>query len=274
MRKSHGFLVLLSASPTRPLLRACALALAGASMACSAVGREEFEALRRAQADTQARVEKLERTQARAPAPARPQGPDASKTYAIPVGNAPVRGPADAYVTIVEISDFQCPYCARAAGTLKEIEALYKGDVRIVFKHNPLPFHQRALPAALATSCAHAQNKFWPMADALFADQSHLSDGDLAQAAADAGLNLAQYKTCLKDEKIKARIDEDQALAVKFGARGTPAFFINGRFLSGAQPLDAFRKLIDEELARAKASKVAQAAYYAQVVEQKGEQAL
>lgn len=249
------------------------LVSATASTACTkdGVSRGELETLKKEHADALARLDKLERARAVAPsAPAAPRGPEPGKIYAMPVGKAPVRGPADAWVTIVEVSDFQCPFCARGAATLKQVEEAYKGDVRVVFKHNPLSFHPRALPAAIATSCAHAQGKFWPMADALFADQSKLGDKDLEAAAQAAGVNLAAYTKCVAQATPKSAIEADQVEAAKFGARGTPAFFINGRFLSGAQPLPAFKTIVDEELKKAKDSGTAKAGYYAEVVEAKG----
>lgn len=247
----------------------------GAGLGCNrdGVSREELEGLKAQHADALARLERLEKARAApsaAAVPSAPRAPDGSKVYAVSVGKSPQRGPADAWVTIVEISDFQCPFCARGAATLKQVEEAYKGDVRVVFKHNPLSFHPRALPAAIATGCAHAQGKFWPLADALFADQSKLGDADLEAAARNSGVNLAAWSKCVAQATPKAEVDADQLEAAKFGARGTPAFFINGRFLSGAQPLQSFKAIVDEELKKAKTSGVARGKVYAELVEAKG----
>lgn len=248
----------------------------GTGVGCSrdGVSRDELESLKAQHADALARLDRLERARVGAPSapavPSAPRAPEGGKVYAVSVGKSPQRGPADAWVTIVEISDFQCPFCARGAATLKQVEEAYRGDLRVVFKHNPLSFHPRALPAAIATGCAHAQGKFWPLADALFADQGKLADADLEAAARAAGVNLAAWSKCVAQATPKADVDADQLEAAKFGARGTPAFFINGRFLSGAQPLQSFKTIVDEELKRAKASGVARSKVYAELVEARG----
>ena len=241
------------------------------------VTRAEVEEIKNGQNTILAKLDKLEKSgmgRPAAPAPAPQRGPDASKVYAFPVGEAAVHGPADAWVTIVEVSDFQCPFCGRAVGTMKEIEQRYGNDVRLVFKHNPLPFHNRALPSAMAAECAHDQGKFWQMHDKLFENQRALEDANIETYAKDAGLDAKKFKSCLTDNKFKKRIEEDQAMATKLGARGTPAFFINGRFLSGAQPFPAFQAIIDEELKKAKDSNISKKEYYAKAVEEKGEKAL
>ena len=244
----------------------------------SCVTRGEIEEIKTGQAEIIAKLDKIEKASAARPAappqPQAPRGPDPAKIYAFPVGDSAAHGPADAWVTIVEVSDFQCPFCGRAVGTVKEIEQKYGNDVRVVFKHNPLPFHPRALPAAVATECAREQNKFWPMHDKLFDNQRAQEDTNIDTYAKDAGLDAAKFKKCQADPKIKKRIEEDQAVAARLGARGTPAFFINGRFLSGAQPLPNFTAIIDEELKKAKESGIAKKEYYSKAVEQKGEKSI
>src|SRR4051812_41295422 len=137
----------------------------GALLALGLMGcvtRGEIEDIKKGQADILAKLDKIEKSGGgRAmPQPPPQRGPDPAKVYAFPIGESPVHGQSDAWVTIIEVSDFQCPFCGRAVATLKQIEDTYKDDVRLVFKHNPLPFHQRAMPAALAAECAHEQNKF------------------------------------------------------------------------------------------------------------------
>lgn len=241
------------------------------------ITRGEIEEIKKGQEDILAKLDKIEKAGANRPAPPAPppqRGPDASKVYAFPVGDSATHGPNDAWVTIVEVSDFQCPFCGRAIGTIKEIEQKYGNDVRVVFKHNPLPFHARALPAAVASECAREQNKFWPLHDKLFENQRALEDANIESYAKEVGLDLNKFKKCQADAKIKKRIEDDQAVAARLGARGTPAFFINGRFLSGAQPFPNFQVIIDEELKKAKDSGISKKDYYSKAVEQKGEKAI
>ncbi len=143
--------------------------------------------------------------------------------------------------------------------------------MRIVFKHNPLGFHQRAMPAAMASECARDQGKFWEMHDKIFANQRALDDSQFETYAKDIGLSVGQFQECYKGNKHKARILKDQSTSVRLGARGTPAFFINGRFLSGAQPFPAFDKLVSEELQKAKKSGVSKGEYYKKQVVAKGQ---
>ncbi len=167
------------------------------------------------------------------------------------VGNSPVRGKADAPVTIVEFSDFQCPYCKRVEPTIAKVRETYGDKVRVVWKHKPLPFHKRAEPAAELTIEARAQKGdagFWAAHDKLFEIQDKLEDENLEAAAKDLGLNVEAVKNAIKTSKYKKEIDADSDLGDDLQAGGTPHFFINGRRLSGAQPFDNFKKLIDEEL--------------------------
>jgi protein-disulfide isomerase len=178
--------------------------------------------------------------------------PDPKAVYAVPVGNSPVLGPSDALITIVEFSDFQCPFCGRVEPTVKQIHDTYGKDVRVIFKQNPLPFHQNAGPAAEASLEARDQGKFWEMHEKLFTNQQALEKDKLEGYAKEVGLNVAKFKTSLETNKHKAEIDADQKLARDLGASGTPSFFINGRSLRGAQPFEAFKAVIDEELVKAK----------------------
>jgi protein-disulfide isomerase len=190
----------------------------------------------------------------RAQQAARPPPPqeDPNAVYRIPVDGSASKGPADALVTIVESSDFECPFCKRAAPTLAQLETAYAGKLRIVFKHNPLPMHSNALPAANAAEAAGAQGKFWPMHDKLFAAAS-LDRAALEQAATELKLDLKAFRAALDGQRFAERIKRDQELVRGVGAGGTPTFFINGRKLVGAQPIERFRAVIDAELARAQA---------------------
>ena len=150
-------------------------------------------------------------------------------------------------------SDFQCPFCSRVEPTLTKVREDYKGKVRIAWHDLPLPFHQNAMPAATAARAAGEQGKFWEMHDKLFANQTNLDRPSLEKYAQELGLNMAKFKAALDSDKYKKEIQADSEAGAKIGARGTPAFFINGKFLSGAQPYEAFKAKIDEELKTAEA---------------------
>src|SRR5437867_267989 len=160
----------------------------------------------------------------------------------------PVRGPKNAPVQIVEFSDFQCPFCSRVEPTLKTIRDTYGDKVAIVFRDFPLSFHQNAEKAAEAANCANKQGKYWEMHDAMYANQGLLGVEDLKKRAQELGLEANAFNQCLDSGEMKAEIDKDEQEGGGYGVTGTPAFFINGRFLSGAQPLDNFKKVIDDEL--------------------------
>ena len=162
----------------------------------------------------------------------------------------PSQGPANAPVTIVEFSDFQCPYCARLIPTLDQVKEKYGDKVRIVFRQYPLAFHQNAQKAAEASLCANEQGKFWELHDAMFQNQQELAVEQLKAKAASLGMNAEQFNACLDGGKFAAQVKTDFDEGAKAGVNGTPAMFINGRFLSGAQPLNEITKVIDDELAR------------------------
>jgi len=187
------------------------------------------------------------------PAPQRPSA-DAKSVFRIPLEDSPARGPADALVTVVEVSDFECPFCKRAAPTMKQLEEAYPGKLRFVFKHNPLPFHPKAFPSAVAAEEARAQGgdaKFWAMHDALFESNPNLDRPALEKLAQQLGLDMAAFGKALDEQRHSDRIKRDQALAQSVGANGTPTFFINGRMIVGARPLDDFKAAVDEEMKKA-----------------------
>jgi protein-disulfide isomerase len=162
------------------------------------------------------------------------------------------KGTANAPITIVEFADFQCPFCSRATATIDQVFKEYLGQVRFYVRHSPLAFHVYAPLAAEAALAAEAQGKFWEMHDKLMANQRGLAREDLESYAREIGLDIATFTQALDAQTYKTRIETDMALAEQIGARGTPTFFINGRVLSGAQPLEAFKAVIDEELLEAK----------------------
>lgn len=165
-----------------------------------------------------------------------------------PIG--PSMGPADAPVTLVEFSDFQCQYCARSAATVKQLFEKYPGKIRLVFQDFPLPNHKEAPKAAEAAACAHDQGKFWEMHDQLFQNQANLSVGELKRYAANVGLDAPAFSACLDTGKHAGEWKRTRALGEGYGISGTPAFFINGVPVFGAAPLQEFTTIIDDELAR------------------------
>jgi protein-disulfide isomerase len=188
-------------------------------------------------------------------AEAKPEEEDKS-LWKVLVGDSPVKGPDTALVTIMEFSEFQCPYCKRVGDTIKKVVETYGDKVRIVWKHDPLPFHNRAIPASIFTIEAMKEkgNKgFWAAHDKLFDLQPKLEDADLEGAAKDLGLDVDKVKKAIATNKYKDVIDADLAVADDVSANGTPHFFINGRRLSGAQPFEKFQAVIDEELKKAQA---------------------
>jgi protein-disulfide isomerase len=162
----------------------------------------------------------------------------------------PSKGPADAPVVIVEFSDFQCPYCQRANPTVDQVLKTYGDKIRFVYRHYPLSNHPDARPAAEASACADEQGRFWPYHDQLFANVSRLSAADLKEHAQAAGLDAAKFEACVESRRFQSKVDTDLKEAEEAGVSGTPAFFINGRPLEGAQPFEAFKRVIDDELAR------------------------
>lgn len=162
----------------------------------------------------------------------------------------PSRGPDGAKVTIVEFSDFQCPFCSKAEDSVSQVMEQYAGKVKLVFRHFPLSFHPNAEKAAEAAMCAEEQGKFWEMHKVLFANQQKLGVDDLKAHAATLGLDTAKFNACLDGGSKKAIVEADQKAGSEAGVNGTPAFFINGKMLSGALPFAEFKKVIDAELAK------------------------
>ena len=163
-------------------------------------------------------------------------------------GTDPIWGDANAPVTIVEFSDFQCPYCSRVNPTIEQIKKEYAGKVSLTFRDYPLPMHAEAPKASEASHCAHEQGKFWEYHDLLFANQKALKTENLKSYAAQLGLDGDAFATCLDSGKWAKDVAEDMADGQAVGVSGTPAFFINGQFLNGARPFEQFKELIDGEL--------------------------
>lgn len=163
---------------------------------------------------------------------------------------ARVRGNPGAPVTIVEFSDFQCPFCRASESTLKQLLTKYDGRIKLAYLDFPLrEIHPKAQGAAEAARCAAEQGKFWEYHDALYADQSKLEGPDLVTSAVALNMDEKSFRSCLESGKFKDKIEADREQGTKAGVAGTPGFFINGVFLSGAQPQAEFEKIIDSQLA-------------------------
>ena len=167
----------------------------------------------------------------------------------IVTAGAYAKGPANAPIQLVEFSDFHCPFCKRVEPTIAEVLKKYDGKIRFVYKDFPLDsLHPQARAAAEAARCAGEQGKYWEFHGKVYAGAPDASAATMQAYAKDLGLDAAAFETCRSNRKYQAQVQTDAAEGTKLGVSGTPAFFINGRFLSGAQPLDAFSKIIDEEL--------------------------
>jgi protein-disulfide isomerase len=160
-----------------------------------------------------------------------------------------VRGDFNAQITLVEFSDFECPFCARHYPTLKKILEDYKGKVRLVYKHFPLSFHPNAQKAAEASECAVEQGKFWEYHDKIFENQaSGLSLEKFKQWAKELGLDTSKFNDCLDSGKYAQKVQADYQEGLQKGVNGTPTTFVNGQPLSGALPYESFKQIIDSIL--------------------------
>lgn len=173
-------------------------------------------------------------------------------SFDVSVDDDPSQGPTTAPVTIIEFSEFQCPFCKRTRPTLAQVLDTYKGKIRYVFRDFPLSFHKEARGAAYAANCAHEQGKYWEFNAQLFENQAKLGAETEKKIAQDLGLNMEKFNACVASKKYDKEIDKDQSDGMAVGVSGTPAYFINGKFLSGAQPFANFKEIIDEELAKVK----------------------
>ncbi|MBI3307070.1 MAG: DsbA family protein [Candidatus Omnitrophica bacterium] len=184
--------------------------------------------------------------------PGQPPAPQAAVKFEDLKGK-PSQGPENAPVTIVEFSDFYCPFCKRLTPTLEEAMKKYPGKLRRIWRHFPLPMHAGAQRTHEASACAGEQGKFWEYHDAIFSsDQPPQGDEALTALAQKFSLNQKKFEDCLKNGRGKAAVDSDIAAGNKIGVRGTPTLFINGKLSSGAQPIDALSRTIEAELSKKK----------------------
>lgn len=161
---------------------------------------------------------------------------------------SPFVGGKDAKVTIVEFSDFQCPFCKKGADIMTALKKKYGSKIKIAFKNFPLPFHNHAKKAAVAGLCANEQGKFWALHDQMFAHQSELDASGIEKLGKKAGLNVDKLKTCISSNKHQKQVEKDIEDGKGVGVKSTPTFFVNGQLVSGAQPVEVFSELIDQEL--------------------------
>ncbi len=178
-----------------------------------------------------------------------PMQPTTPQTFTITKDNH-IRGNFNAKVTLVEFSDFECPFCSRFHPTLKQVMSEYGDKVRLVYKHFPLSFHAQAQKAAEASECASEQGKFWEMHDKIFDNQEQLSLASLKQWARDLRLNGSKFDSCLDTGKYAGKVAADLSEGEQKGVSGTPATFINGQMVSGAVSYATLKQIIDAELAK------------------------
>lgn len=203
--------------------------------------------------------------------PSQSTSPATPTVRKVPVGGSPVAGPADAWVTIVTFSDFECPFCSRVQPTLATVLPEFGADVRLVFKQFPLSMHPHARHAAVAATCAQAQGRFWEFHDGVFGGQAAIFgaadfEAALAGVATRAGLDVTAWQACRAAPGADAVVIDDMSLGVRVGVTGTPTFFVNGIPLIGNQPASAFRSAIDAARTRARQSGVPAAEYYERVI--------
>jgi len=178
----------------------------------------------------------------------------------VSIDDDPIKGDKNAPVTIIEFSDYECPFCKRSYDnvvTKLDEEYISKGKVRLVFRDYPLPFHKKAIPAAIAANCAGEQGKYWEVHDFLFENPDKLDAASVISSAVGIGLDKAKFEVCVKDKSKEKEIEKDVEDGQKYGVRGTPSYFIGrttdgdeitGTFIRGAQPYTVFKELIDEQL--------------------------
>jgi protein-disulfide isomerase len=237
------------------LLAAAAALTLSACADPSAIGdiKAAVERLEAQQKDVVTKLESLEKqnkeilAKAGTGAAAKPNAPDPNKVHDIKIGSSYSKGPANAPVTIVEWSDFQCPFCSQAKDLVHQILDAYPNDVRFVFKNYPLPFHQQAMPAAKAAIAAGKQGKFFEMHDKLFENIKALAPDKYEVWAGEIGLDVAKFKADMDAPETAAQITAEMKEAGDVGVRGTPSFFINGKQPAG-RSFELYKSIIDEEI--------------------------
>jgi protein-disulfide isomerase len=182
---------------------------------------------------------------------------------AIPVDGAPVLGPANARITLIEFSDFQCPYCVAATPQLQALVKAYPTQVKLIFKEFPLDIHSRAAFAATAALAAHRQGKFWPMHDALFANHDDLSEQNVTALAKSIGLDMQQFERDLHSTAVEQTVQQDIADGDRAGVQGTPTLFIDGQRFNGPLVVKILKPVLDQQLKSVQGAKTTAALHVA-----------
>jgi len=244
------------------ILLSVIIALAVGSIALNAWILNEVSKVKAAVQQQDEKISKLGTTVAAKPVPARPAPVADLQNVKVSIDDDPIKGDLNAPVTIVEFSDYECPFCKRNHDQVfskLDKDYISQGKVRYVFRDYPLAFHKRAIPAAVAANCAGQQDKYWEINDFLFQSKANLSDAKYIEFAKNNGLDLSKFEACLKDGKQEAEIAKDFEDGKNYGVRGTPSFFIGktqkgkemtGVYVRGARGYDVFKTEIDKLLAQ------------------------
>ncbi len=232
-------------------MRRYVIILGVTAMLAACGNSEELKQLQESQKKLEVKVAELEKKIAQAPAAAARPQVDPNKVYDLPVGKSAVRGPTDATVTMVEFSDFQCPFCSRAVPLIDQVMQAYPKDLKFVYKEFPLPMHPNAMPASRAAIAAQRQGKYWEMHDKLFANQQALQPDNLKQYAQELGLDVAKFEQDMNSPDVQAQISDDMQLARQAGVSGTPTLFVNGKRVVN-RSLEGIKQMVDESLQQKK----------------------
>lgn len=220
------------------------------------IGKDRLARLEKVQTELLVKLEAVEKNQEAIMKLFKSRQPDidVNKVNNLPVNNSPVKGGKNAVVTIVEFSDFQCPYCSKLQPTLKEVLKAYPMDVKLVFKDFPLPFHQQAQNAARAAHAAGEQGKYWEMHDMIFENFNMLSEEKFKEFASKIGLDMKKFAADFSSNKYDRQIEEDKHLGESSGVRGTPTLFMNGKMMQ-RRSFNDFKEAIDTILKERSAGK-------------------
>lgn len=230
------------------------LMFAAATLAACGTSPDDLREIREGQRELRTKLDGLEKkidaiaSRPAAPAAGGAAAADPNKVFNIPIGDSPVKGPATAKVTILEFSDFQCPFCSQVPAVVDQVLKEYPNDVKFVFKQFPLVrIHPQAIPAAKASLAAHKQGKFWEMHDKMFANQKQLDDASLKKYAQELGLDMAKFDTDFASPEIAKQVDDEMKLAATNQVTGTPTLFINGKKVAN-RTFDGLKGMVDEAL--------------------------
>jgi protein-disulfide isomerase len=215
----------------------------------SCTDNERLTSIEKTQEEILAKVSAIEKNLENIFTRAQPRRPsiDPNKVHNIPTGASPIKGNKNAPVTIVEFSDFQCPYCSRLQPTLRQVLDAYPQEVRLVYKHFPLAFHKQARNAAKASMAAGEQGKFWGMHDIIFENYNTLTEEKFSEFAKQLGLDMEKFKTDYTSTKYDKQIQDEFNMGQRIGVRGTPTLFLNGKMMT-RRSFNDFKQAIDEAL--------------------------